>query len=42
MIAPVSPGEMLEEKFLVPLGMSKYRLTKSIGVSAQRNIIAHH
>jgi addiction module HigA family antidote len=35
-IAPVSPGEMLEEEFLNPLGMSKYRLAKSIGVPAQR------
>ena len=36
MIAPVSPGEMLEEEFLNPLGMSKYRLAKGIGVPAQR------
>lgn len=36
LIAPVSPGEMLEEEFLNPLGMTKYRLTKSIGVPAQR------
>lgn len=35
-IAPVSPGEMLEEEFLRPLGMSKYRLAKSIGVPPQR------
>jgi antitoxin HigA-1 len=35
-VAPVSPGEMLEEEFLVPLAMSKYRLAKSIGVPAQR------
>ncbi|MBC8037523.1 MAG: HigA family addiction module antidote protein [Rhizobiales bacterium] len=35
-IAPISPGEMLAEEFLVPLGMSKYRLAKSIGVPAQR------
>jgi antitoxin HigA-1 len=35
-IAPVSPGEMLEEEFLLPLGMTKYRLAKSIGVPAQR------
>ena len=27
---------MLEEEFLVPLGMSKYRLAKSIGVPVQR------
>ena len=36
MIAPVSPGEMLEVEFLNPLGMSKYRLAKNIGVPAQR------
>jgi antitoxin HigA-1 len=35
-IAPVSPGEMLQEEFLAPLGMTKYRLAKSIGVPAQR------
>lgn len=35
-IAPVSPGEMLEEEFLKPLGMAKYRLAKSIDVPAQR------
>ena len=35
-VAPVSPGEMLEEEFLKPLGMSKYRLAKEIGVPPQR------
>lgn len=35
-LAPVSPGEMLRQEFLAPLGMSKYRLAKSIGVPAQR------
>jgi antitoxin HigA-1 len=35
-LAPVSPGEMLQEEFLAPLGMTKYRLAKSIGVPAQR------
>ena len=35
-IPPVSPGEMLEEEFLKPLGLSKYRLAKDIGVPAQR------
>ncbi len=35
-ITPVSPGEMLSEEFLVPLGMSQYRLAKEIGVPAQR------
>jgi len=33
-VAPVSPGEMLEEGFLKPLGLSKYRLAKDIGVPA--------
>ena len=36
LIAPVSPGEMLEEEFLKPLGLSKYRLAKNISVPAQR------
>ena len=35
-LKPVSPGEMLQEEFLAPLGMTKYRLAKSIGVPAQR------
>ena len=32
----VSPGEMLAEEFLKPLGMSNCRLAKEIGVPAQR------
>lgn len=36
MLLPVSPGELLEEEFLIPLGITKYRLAKEIGVSAQR------
>ena len=35
-VAPVTPGEMLEEEFLKPLGLSKYRLARDIGVPAQR------
>ena len=35
-IAPVSPGEMLDEEFLKPLGLTKYRLAKDIGVPPQR------
>ena len=35
-LAPVSPGEMLLEEFLKPLGISQYRLAKEIGVPAQR------
>ena len=34
-IDPVSPGEMLLEEYLVPLGMSKYRLAKLISVPAR-------
>ena len=33
---PVSPGEMLADEFLKPLGMSNYCLAKEIGVPAQR------
>jgi len=33
---PVSPGELLREEFLKPLGISQYRLAKEIGVPAQR------
>ncbi len=33
---PVSPGEMLVEEFLKPLGMTNYRLAKEIHVPAQR------
>ena len=32
-VAPVSPGEMLVEEFLKPLGLTKYRLAKDIGVT---------
>jgi antitoxin HigA-1 len=35
-ISPVSPGEMLLEEFLKPLGISQYRLAKEIGVPPQR------
>jgi addiction module HigA family antidote len=35
-LRPVSPGEMLAEEVLKPLGMSNYRLAKEIGVPAQR------
>lgn len=35
-IPPVTPGEMLDEEFLKPLGLTKYRLAKDIGVPAQR------
>ena len=35
-IAPVTPGELLKEEFLEPMGISKYRLAKEIDVAAQR------
>ena len=35
-LKPVSPGEILYEEFLVPFGITKYRLAKEIGVPAQR------
>ena len=35
-VRPVTPGEMLEEGLLKPLGLTKYRLAKDIGVPAQR------
>ena len=35
-ITPVSPGELLKEEFLVPMGISQYRLAKETGMPAQR------
>lgn len=35
-LAPVTPGELLLEEFLGPMGISQYRLAKEIGVPAQR------
>jgi len=35
-VAPVTPGELLQEEFLVPFGISQYRVAKEIGVSARR------
>ncbi len=35
-LKPVTPGELLQEEFLKPMGISKYRLAKEIGVPAQR------
>jgi addiction module HigA family antidote len=34
--APVHPGEILLEEFLVPMGISQYRLAKDISVSPRR------
>lgn len=33
---PITPGEILLEEFLKPMGLSQYRLAKEIDVPAQR------
>jgi antitoxin HigA-1 len=35
-LKPITPGELLREEFLIPMGLSQYRLAKEIGVPAQR------
>jgi len=35
-LKPITPGELLREEFLVPMGISQYRLAKELGVPAQR------
>jgi len=35
-IEPILPGEILEEEFLVPMGISAYKLAKDINISATR------
>jgi addiction module HigA family antidote len=41
-LAPVHPGEILLEEFLVPMEVSQYRLAKDISVSPRRiNEIVH-
>jgi addiction module HigA family antidote len=41
-LAPVHPGEILLEEFLVPMGISQYRLAKDVGVPPRRiNEIVH-
>jgi len=35
-LKPMTPGELLLEEFLKPMGISQYRLAKEIGVPAQR------
>ena len=34
-LKPVTSGELLLEEFLMPMGVSQYRLAKGIGVPAQ-------
>ena len=33
---PIHPGEVLREDFLLPLGLSEYRVAKDIGVPPRR------
>ncbi len=33
---PITPGEVLEEEFMVPMGLSQYRVAKEIHVSPRR------
>ena len=41
-LPPIHPGEILLEEFLKPMGISQYRLAKSISVPARRiNEIVH-
>jgi len=35
-MAPVHPGEVLQEEFLKPLGLSQHRLALDIGVDSRR------
>lgn len=35
-LEPITPGELLREEFLIPLGISQYRLAREIGVPTQR------
>ena len=35
-LPPVHPGEILNEEFLRPLGITQYRLAKAIGVDVRR------
>jgi antitoxin HigA-1 len=41
-LAPIHPGEVLLEDFLVPLGLSQYRLAQDLSVPPRRiNEIVH-
>lgn len=42
LLPPIHPGEILQEEFLEPMGISQYRLAKDIGVPPRRiNEIVH-
>ena len=36
LLKPITPGEILLEEFLKPMGISQYRLAKEIGVPLSR------
>ncbi|HEY3762156.1 MAG TPA: HigA family addiction module antitoxin [Verrucomicrobiae bacterium] len=36
LLSNITPGEILEEEFLRPMGITQYRLAKDIGVSPRR------
>ena len=41
-MAPIHPGEVLQEEYLGPLGVSQYRLAQAIGAPPRRiNEIVH-
>ena len=41
-VSAIHPGELLQEEFLEPLGLSQYRLAKDISVPPRRiNEIVH-
>ncbi|MFC2161810.1 HigA family addiction module antitoxin [Acidobacteriota bacterium] len=41
-LSPIHPGEILSEDFLIPMGLSQYRLSKDISVPPRRiNEIVH-
>ena len=41
-LSPIHPGEVLQAEFLDPLGLTQYRLAKSLNVPARRiNEIVH-
>jgi hypothetical protein len=35
-LSPIHPGEILQEEFLGPLGISQYRVAKETSVSSRR------
>ncbi len=42
LLTPIHPGEILMEEFLIPMGISQYRLAKDISVPPRRiNEIVH-